>query len=38
MKIATIEAADTERIGSVGHADRQQVATHLRHILAGVIA
>lgn len=37
-KIATIEARDAERIGSLPHADRKKVAEHLARALAATAA
>jgi len=35
-KIATIDAQDAERIGTLPHGDRKKVAKHLARLLAGV--
>ncbi len=37
-KIATIEAADAERIGTLPTADRPKVARHVRSTLGGITA
>jgi mRNA interferase MazF len=36
VKIATIEAQDAERIGTLAQGDRKKVAAYLARILAGV--